>query len=176
MKKIMTILMIGYIIVLFNIDVFGFDLLFDSVGYGLIAFSFYQYNQKQGMNLQLVYPIVGAILVLINTFAISDYLSDIATLSWVITRAFHLMTLLEIFKLLHSRATAHEDRGYIDGVTNLRKGYFVAFSLSFIVNLLVVFVQVEILAVIALALVVVLIVFEVMLLFRINKFRSLEVI
>ncbi|MGM0523312.1 MAG: hypothetical protein ACQER2_04600 [Bacillota bacterium] len=175
MKKIITMLMIGQLIVLLSIDINGFDLLFDTVGYGLIAYSLYQYNQTEGTEYQIVLPIVGAVLAFIDTFLFYNFASTLASLSWSVMSIIHFFVVLEILKLLHSRAKSYQYQDLIDGVENLRRSYQLVFGVSFGLNIFTLLLPNMVTGIAALVFAVLLIISEVRILFRINKFRTLEV-
>jgi hypothetical protein len=175
MKKIITTLMIGHLIVLLNIDINGFDLLFDTVGYGLIAYSLYQYNQAEGTEYRIALPIVGAIIVFIDTFLFYNSTSMLASLNWGVMSIIHFFVALEILKLLHSRATSYQYQDLIDGVEKLRRSYQLVFGVSFGLNIFTLLLPNTVTGIAALVFAVLLIISEVRILFRINKFRTMEV-
>lgn len=175
MKKIMTTLMIGQLIVLLNIDISGFDLLFDPVGYGLIAYSLYQYNQAEGTEYQIALPIVGAVIALLDTFLFYNSESALASLSWNVMSIIHFLVVLEVLKLLHSRAKSHQYQDLIDGVENLKRSYQLVFGVSFGLNIFTLLLPNMVTGIAALVFAVLLIISEVRILFRINKFRTMEV-
>lgn len=175
MKKIITMLMIGQLIVLLNIDINGFDLLFDSIGYGIIAYSLYQYNQAEFIDLRIGLPIVGAVLAFIDSLLFYNSTGILGSLSWSVMSIIHFFVVLEILKLLHSRAKSSQYQDLIDGVENLRRSYQLTFGVSFGLNIFTILLPNMVTGIAALVFAVLLIIAEVRILFRINKFRTLEV-
>ncbi|GEM01856.1 hypothetical protein SAMN05421839_1238 [Halolactibacillus halophilus] len=175
MKKILTTLIISYIVILFDIELNGFDLLFDSVGYGFIAYSLYQYNQAEFTDLRIVLPIVGAVIAFIDALFFYNSTDILGSLSWSVMSIIHFLVVLEILKLLHSRAKSYQYQDLINGVENLRRSYQLIFGVSFGLNVFVLLLPNIVTGLAALVFIVLLIIAEVRIIFRINKFRTLEV-
>ncbi|GEM04632.1 hypothetical protein HMI01_16200 [Halolactibacillus miurensis] len=176
MKKILTTLIISYIIILFDIEINDFDLLIDSIGYGLIAYSLHEYNQTEGTDLRIVFPVLGAILVFVDAFLRYNPTSIVASLSWGAISIIHFLVVLEILKLLHNRAQALQYQDFKDGVDNLKRSYQLIFGVSFGLNMVTLLLPNIVTGIVALIFIVLLIISEIRIIFRINKFRTLEVL
>ena len=87
----------------------------------------------------------------------------------------HFFVVLEILKLLHSRAKSFQYQDFIDGIENLRRSYQLTFGVSFSLNVFSILRPNMVTGIAALVFAVLLIIAEVRILFRINKFRTLEV-
>ncbi len=173
MKKIITTLMIGYLIVLVNIDISNVDVFINTFGYGLIAASFYQFNQLESLDLKLAYPVIIPVFMIIGTFVLEPS-SAVGTGIWLVVQIIRVLVIFDIFKLLHHRAKAHQYQDLIDGVAKLKQGYKVVFTLYLLTYMIALIVPIGVMGLVVLAFAVVLIIYEVIILFRINKFRTLE--
>lgn len=176
MKKILTTLIISYIIILFDFEINGFDLLFDSIGYGFIAYCLYQYNQVEFTDLRIGLPILGAVFVFVDAFLSYNPMSIVASLSWSVISIIHFLVVLEILKLLHNRAQALRYQDFEDGIENLRRSYQLIFGVSFGLNIVTLLLPNVVTGIVALVFIVLLIISEIRIIFRINKFRTLEVL
>lgn len=176
MRKNLLILMIGYIIGLIDININGIDILYDVIGYALIAYSFYHINQQTAIHLKTGYPVAMAVLAFIISFLNLSIENIMPVVFWLISVILHLLIVLDIFKLLHSRAEVLSYPYIAENINNIKKSYLIIFGISYIFSFFILMFPVGALGFITFVLGLIMLVFEIVIVFKINNIRTLEVL